>query len=145
MDFEIFYRNVPQMTLYQKCSNRSALLNKVSARAINRIKSLKRLFLLNKWTDFKTTSQVCSLGDLPPKLPKPFSPLEQDRRQSQTRELLVISKKQAVGIKREKSRHQRKQSSPAKRCEKSRKDAKKAMFYGKKNQTLLYRTKFRSH
>ena len=31
-DFEIIYIKVPWMTLYQNCSNRSALVNKMAAR-----------------------------------------------------------------------------------------------------------------
>ena len=40
----------------------------------------------------------------------------------------------SVGIKCEKSRHQRKD---AKRCEKSGKDAKRAMFYGRKADSAI--------
>ena len=52
-----------------------ALLNKMAARAINR-KKLKRLLLLNKWTDFKTFSQECSLGDFLLKLLKSYSSVD---------------------------------------------------------------------
>ena len=44
------------MTLYQNCSNRSAPLNKMAARAKNR-KTFKRLLLLNQKMDFKIIIQ----------------------------------------------------------------------------------------
>ena len=50
------------MTLYQNCSNRSALLNKMAARAKNR-KTFKRLLLLNQKMDFEIIIQECFLGD----------------------------------------------------------------------------------
>ena len=37
-DFEIIYRKVPWVTLYQNCSKHSASLNKMAARAENRKK-----------------------------------------------------------------------------------------------------------
>ena len=54
------------MTLYQNCSNRSAPLNKMVARAKNR-KTFKRL-LLNQRVDFEIIIQECFLGDPLPKL-----------------------------------------------------------------------------
>ena len=57
------------MTLYQNCSNRSAPLNKMAARAKNR-KTFKRLLLQNQKMDFEIIIQKCSLGDLLPKLIK---------------------------------------------------------------------------
>ena len=53
---------VPRVTLYQNCSNRSALLNKMAARAKNR-KTFKRLLLLNQKMDFEIIIQKCFLGD----------------------------------------------------------------------------------
>ena len=55
------------MTLYQNCSNRSALLNKMATRAKNR-KTFKRLLLLNQKMDFEIIIQECFLGDPLPKL-----------------------------------------------------------------------------
>ena len=54
------------MTLYQNCSNRSAPLNKMAARAKNR-KTFERLLLLNQKMDFEIIIQKCSLGDTLPK------------------------------------------------------------------------------
>ena len=54
------------MTVHQKCSNRSATLNKMAARAKNR-KTFKRLLLLNQKMDFEIIIQECSLGDPLPK------------------------------------------------------------------------------
>ena len=51
------------MTLYQNCSNRSAPLNKMAARAKNR-KTFKQLLLLNQKMDFEMIIQECFLGDL---------------------------------------------------------------------------------
>ena len=62
------------MILYQNCSNRSAPLNKMAARAKNR-KTFKRLLLLNQYMDFEIISQKCSLGDPLPKLLKLFATL----------------------------------------------------------------------
>ena len=56
------------MTLYQNCSNRSAPLNKMAARAKNR-KTFKQL-LLNQKMDFEIIIQECFLGDPLPKLLK---------------------------------------------------------------------------
>ena len=50
------------MTFYQNCSNSSALLNKMAARAKNR-KTFKRLLLLNQKMDFEIIVQECFLGD----------------------------------------------------------------------------------
>ena len=69
--------NVPWVTLYQNCLNRSAQMNKMAARAKNR-KTFKRLLLLNQWIDFEIISQDCSLGDPLPTLLKPFRSDEQD-------------------------------------------------------------------
>ena len=49
------------MTLYQNCSNRSAPLNKMAARAKNR-KTFKRLLLLYQRMDFEIIIQKCFLG-----------------------------------------------------------------------------------
>ena len=68
------------MTVYQNCSNRSALLNKMAARAKNR-KTFKRL-LLNQCIDAEIILLEDSLGDPLPKLLKPFRSVEQDGRQS---------------------------------------------------------------
>ena len=50
------------MTLYQNCSNRSAPLNKMAARANNR-KTFKRLLLLNQRMDFQKIILECFLDD----------------------------------------------------------------------------------
>ena len=50
------------MTLYQNCSNRSAPLNKMAARAKNR-KTFKQLLFLNQKMDFEIIIQECFLGD----------------------------------------------------------------------------------
>ena len=68
------------MTLYQNCSNRSAPLNKMAARAENR-KTFKQLLLLNQKMDFEIIIQKCSLGDPLPKLLKEFCFVEQNGRQ----------------------------------------------------------------
>ena len=69
------------MTLYQNCSNDSAMLNKMAARAINRNKLLTTSSA--KSVDiFEKISQECSLGDCLPKLLKQFHCLEQDGCQS---------------------------------------------------------------
>ena len=53
------------MTLYQNCSNRSAQLMKMAARAKNR-KTFKRFLLLNQKMDFEIIIQECFFGDRPP-------------------------------------------------------------------------------
>ena len=68
------------MTLYQNCSNRSAPLNKMAARAKNR-KTFKQLLLLNQKMDFEIIIQECFLGDPLPKLLKEFRYVEQNGRQ----------------------------------------------------------------
>ena len=68
------------MTLYQNCSNRFALSNKMAARAKNR-KTFKRLLLLNQKMDFEIIIQECFLGDPLPKLLKEFRYDEQNGRQ----------------------------------------------------------------
>ena len=50
------------MTLHQNCSNRSAPLNKMAARAKNR-KTFKQLPLLNQKMDFEIIIQEWFLGD----------------------------------------------------------------------------------
>ena len=81
MDFEKkIYRKVPWVTLSQNCSNPSAPLNKMAARAKNR-KTFKRLLLLNQKMDFEIIIQECFLGDLLPKLLKEFCYVEQNGRQ----------------------------------------------------------------
>ena len=72
------------MTVYQNCSNRSAPLNKMAARAKNR-KTFKQLLFLNQCIDFEIMIQECSLDDCPLKLLKPFRYVEQDGRQSKNR------------------------------------------------------------
>ena len=69
------------MTGYQNCSNRSAPLNKMAARAKNR-KTFKWLLLLNQIIYFEIILQEGFLGDPLPKLLKPFGSVEQDGRQS---------------------------------------------------------------
>ena len=68
------------MTLYQNCSNGSALLNKMAARAKNR-KTFKGLLLLNQKMDFEIIIQEYFLGDPLPKLLKQFRYVEQNGRQ----------------------------------------------------------------
>ena len=77
---KLFYRKVPWVTLYQTCSNSSAPLHKMAARAINR-KTFKRLLLLNQKMDFEIITQECFLGDPLPKLLKEFRYVEQNGRQ----------------------------------------------------------------
>ena len=69
------------MSVYQNCSNRSAPLNKMAARAKNR-KTFKRLLLQNQKMDFEIIIQECFLGDPLPKLLKRFRYVEQNGRQS---------------------------------------------------------------
>ena len=68
------------MTLYQNCSNRSAPLDKMAARAKNRI-TFKLLLLLNQKMDFEIIIQECFLGDPLPNLLKRFRYVEQNGRQ----------------------------------------------------------------
>ena len=68
------------MTVHQNCSNRSATLNKMAARAKNR-KTFKRLLFLKKKMAFEIISQECALGDYLPKLLKRFCYVEQNGRQ----------------------------------------------------------------
>ena len=65
-----------------KCSNVSAPLNKMAARAINKRKSFKGLLLLNQWTDFELISQEGSLGNSLLKLLKLSRAIQQDGHQS---------------------------------------------------------------
>ena len=74
------YRKVPWVTLYQNCSNRSAPLNKMAARAKNR-KTYKRFLLLNQKMDFEIIILECFLGDPLPKLLQPFRYVDQNGRQ----------------------------------------------------------------
>ena len=67
------------MTLYQNCSNCSALLNKMAARAKNRI-NYKQL-LLNQWMDFEIIIPECFLDDPQSKLLKPFHCIEENGHQ----------------------------------------------------------------
>ena len=62
------------MTVHLNCSNRSATLNKMAARAKNR-KTFKRLLLLNQKMDFEIIIQECSLGDLYQNCSKNFATL----------------------------------------------------------------------
>ena len=68
------------MTVYQNCSNRSAPLYKMAARAKNRKPSID-FSSLTSASILKKIIQECSLGDYPPKLLKPFRFVEQDGRQ----------------------------------------------------------------
>ena len=68
------------MSVYQNCSNRSAPLNKLAARAKNR-KTFKPLLLQNQKMDFEIIIQECFLGDPLPKLLKRFRYVEQNGRQ----------------------------------------------------------------
>ena len=63
------------MTVYHNCSNRSAPLNKMAARAKNRT-ILKRLLLLNQFIDFEIILHEGSLGDRLQKLLKLFRSVE---------------------------------------------------------------------
>ena len=60
------------MTIHQNCSNHSAPLNKMAARAKNR-KTFKRLLLLNQMMDFEEIKQECFLDDPLPKLLTTFN------------------------------------------------------------------------
>ena len=77
---KLLYRNVPKVTVYQNCSNRSAPLNKMAARSKNR-KTFKRLLLLNQKMDFEIIIQECFLGDPLSKLLKRSCYVEQNGRQ----------------------------------------------------------------
>ena len=63
------------MTVYQNCSNDSAPLNKMAARAKNR-NTFKRFLFLNQKMDFEIIIQECFLGDPLPKLLKRFRYIE---------------------------------------------------------------------
>ena len=63
MDFEIISQECfLSDPLYQSCSNPSACMNKMAARAKKR-KTFKRLLLLNQLMDFEMISLECSLSD----------------------------------------------------------------------------------
>ena len=66
--------------LKKNCSNRSAPLNKMAARAKNR-KTFKQLLLLIQKMDFEIIIQECFLGDPLPKVLKEFCYVEQNGRQ----------------------------------------------------------------
>ena len=78
------------MTLYQNCSNRSAPLNKMAARAKIRKKNFKRL-LLNQRMDFEVIIQEYFLGDPLPKLIKPATLNKMAARAINRNELLTTS------------------------------------------------------
>ena len=85
------------MTVHQNCSNRSALLNKMAARAKNR-KTFKRL-LLNQKMDFEIIIQECYLGYPLPKLLKNSAPLNKMATRAINRnKLLMISAAKSVDI-----------------------------------------------
>ena len=79
-DFEIILQEGSLDDPLPDCSNSSAPLNKMAARAKNR-KTFKRLLLLNQKMDFKIIIQECFLGNLLPKLPKRFRYVKQNGRQ----------------------------------------------------------------
>ena len=78
------------MTVYQNCSNRSAPLNKMAARAKNR-KIFKRLLLLNQKMDFEIIIQECFLGDPLPKLLKRFEYVEKMAARAINRNMLLTT------------------------------------------------------
>ena len=78
------------MTLYQNCSNGSAQLNKMAARAKNR-KSFKQLFLLNQKIDFEIIIQECFMGDPLPKLLKRFATLNKMAARAINRNMLLTT------------------------------------------------------
>ena len=84
------------VTVYQNCLNRSAPLNKMTARARNR-KTFKQLRPLNQCIDFEIISQECSLDDCPPKLLKSFRSVEQDAARAKNRKtfkhLILLNQK----------------------------------------------------
>ena len=78
------------MTLYQNCSNHSAPLNKMAARAKNR-KNFKRLFLLNQKIDFEIIVHECFLGDPLPKLLKHSATLNKMASRAINRNMLLTT------------------------------------------------------
>ena len=78
------------MTLYQNCSNRSALLNKMAARAKNR-KTFKRLLLLNQKMDLEIIIQLCFLGDPLPNCSKIFATLNKMAARAINRNMLLTT------------------------------------------------------
>ena len=78
------------MTLYQNCSNRSAPLNKMAARAKNR-KTFKRLLLLNQKMAFEIIVQECFLGDLLPNCSKNSATLNKMAARAINRNMLLIT------------------------------------------------------
>ena len=78
------------MTLYQNCSNRSAPLNKMAARAKNR-KTFKRLLLLNQKMDFEIIIQECFLGDPLPHCSKNYAPLNKMAARAINRNMLLTT------------------------------------------------------
>ena len=86
------------MTLYQNCSNPSAPLNKMAARAKNR-KTFKQLLLLNQKMDFEIIIQECFLDDPLPKLLKWFRYIEKMATRAINRnKLLTTSSAKSVDI-----------------------------------------------
>ena len=79
IDFEIILQEGSLGDPLPNCSNRSAPLNKMAARAKNR-KTFKRLLLLNLM-DFEIILQECFLDDPLPKLLRQFRYVEQNGRQ----------------------------------------------------------------
>ena len=79
-DFEIILHEGSSGDPLPNCSNGSAPLNKIAARAKNR-KTFKRLLLLNQKMDFEIIIQECFLGDPLPKLLKLFHYVEQNGHQ----------------------------------------------------------------
>ena len=77
------------MTLYQNCSNRSAPLNKMAARAKNR-KTFKRL-LQNQKMYVEIIIQECFLGDTLPELLKEFRYVEQNAVRAINRNMLLTT------------------------------------------------------
>ena len=78
------------MTLYQNCSNHSAPLNKMAARAKNR-KTFKGLLLQNQMMDFEIIIQECFMGDPLPKLLKEFRSLNKMAARAINRNMLLTT------------------------------------------------------
>ena len=83
------------MSVYLNCSNRSAPLNKMAARAKNR-KTFKRLLLQNQKMDFEIIIQECFLGDPLPKLLKEFRYIEQMAARAINRNMLLTTSAKSV-------------------------------------------------
>ena len=86
-DFNIIFRNVPLVILYQDCSSHLDSSKNMAARGQGLfslyiyIENLKNLLVRKYWTDFNIILQKCSFGYPLPRLFKPFGFVKKHGRQ----------------------------------------------------------------